>query len=297
MQIRQLEAFRAIMELGSVTRAAAALGVSQPAVSKLLAALTEDCGFELFVRTGNRLEATAEAASLYREVERMFRSVGDIERHAAAIRERRAGQLSIGAFPALATRPLPAALRPFRMAHSDVRLSLIARSGRLLGDLVSADRIDVGIGLMRIDVASIRSELLGSVEAVCAMAPDNALVRKRVIQAEDLDGLPFISLGSEDQARYRVDAAFSAAPIHRDVVIEAHQSEAACAFAASGAGIAVVEPFAAGMFRKDELAVRRFRPRIEFEIWAMTPAHRPRSLIVEEFIQFMRSFVEGHENP
>ncbi|HEV7414691.1 MAG TPA: LysR family transcriptional regulator, partial [Tianweitania sediminis] len=61
MNVRQLEAFQATMETGSVSRAAECLGVSQPAVSKLLRAFSDSCGFGLFVRSGGRLVPTQEA--------------------------------------------------------------------------------------------------------------------------------------------------------------------------------------------------------------------------------------------
>ena len=287
-QVRQLQAFKSVIELGSATRAARALGISQPAVSKLLGGLSDLCCFELFVRTGNRLDPTAEALMLFREVERLFVSVDHIERQAEAIRENKAGQISLAAFPALATRALPKLLRQFTEGRSETRLSLIARSGRLLVELVASDRVDIGIGLMTLEHPAVSVESLGTMEAVCVMSPHDPLARKSVIEAADLEGKPFISLGAEDQSRYRIDAAFEGTKIHRNIVIEAHQSEAACSFASLGAGVAIVEPFSASGFRADELAVRAFRPTVLFELWAMTPINRQRSIISTDFLQFFR---------
>ena len=61
---RQLEAFRAIMEHGTVTAAAERLGVSQPAVSKILAGLEHEIGYPLFTRIKRRLAPTSEARLL-----------------------------------------------------------------------------------------------------------------------------------------------------------------------------------------------------------------------------------------
>ena len=297
IQVRQLQAFRRVVELGSATRAAVELGISQPAVSKLLAGLAEACGFELFVRNGNRLDPTAEGLSLFREVERLFVNVEQIERHAAAIREKRTGEIAIGAFPALATRALPKLLHRFRAGHPDTRLSLIARSGRMLVELVASDRVEVGIGLMTLEHPGIAVESLGTLEAVCVMSPDDPLARHEVVEAAHLGGRPFVSLGAEDQSRYRIDAAFVGTKVHRDIVIEAHQSEAACAFAAQGAGIAIVEPFSASGFHPDELVVRRFRPTILFDLWAMTPVHRQRSQLSLDFVEFFRRQLESFATP
>ena len=63
------------------------------------------------------------------------------------------------------------------------------------------------------------------------------------------------------------------------------------AFAAQGAGIAMVEPFSARGFRVDELKVLPFRPAVHFELWIMTPVHRPQSQLVTALIEEFRSFV------
>ena len=272
MQVRQLQAFKAVLELGSATRAAGALGISQPAISKSLANLSAECGFELFIRNRNGLEPTAEALSLFREVERLFTSVNHIERHAAAIRDMRSGLISIAAFPAVATRPLPVFLYRFTQKYPDIRVSLAAKSGRFLIEHVGADQVDFGIGLLMLEHPGVNFESLGTIPVVCVMNPNHRLAKKRIIRAEDLDNEAFISLGSEDQARYKIDGAFEGTKIRRQIIMEAHQSEAACSFAAQGAGIALVEPFSANGFRTDELHIVPFRPAINFELWLMTPA-------------------------
>lgn len=297
MNVRQLQAFRSVIELGSVTHAAEALRISQPAVSKLISHLGRDCGFELFRRNGNRLIPTAEALMLYGEVDRIFVSVDHIARHAAAIRELRSGQISIAAFPAIATRPLPRLITRFLRDHPETRFSLVARSGRLLTEWVAASRVDVGIGLMLPELPGISYESAGTVDAVCVMSPSHPLARRKVIRAMDLDGQPFISLGTEDRSRYRIDQVFEGSRVQPRIVVEAQQSEAACMFAAEGAGVAIVEPFSASGFTPDQLAVRTLQPRVRFDLWIMTPAHRRRSLIVTSFIELFRQSIARAKQP
>ena len=67
--IKTLEAFREIIQLGSVTSAARALGLSQPAVSRLLAQFETGLGFKLFHRSKGRLLPTSQALLLYEEVD------------------------------------------------------------------------------------------------------------------------------------------------------------------------------------------------------------------------------------
>ena len=297
MNVRQMQAFRAVIELGSVTRAAEVLRISQPAVSKLIGNFGRDCGFALFIRNGNRLTPTAEALTLFREIERIFISVDHIARQVDAIRDLRLGQISIAAFPSIATRPLPKIITRFLRDHPDTRFSLVARSGRFLVELVAADRVDLGVGLMLPEHAGIDYQSAGSVEAVCVVSPKHPLARKKVIRASDLHDEPFISLGTEDQSRFRIDKAFEGSGIRRRIIIEAQQSEAACMFASEGVGIAIVDPFSASEFSPEQLAIRPFRPQILFDLWLMTPVHRQRSLMVDSFIDLLRLSVERLAKP
>src|SRR5690606_27263799 len=170
-QIRQLEAFQAVMENGSITRAAITLHISQPAVSKLIAELERKCGFKLFQRQGNRLTVTAEGQLLFNEVQRMIISSEDIQLKVREIREQRFGTLNIAAFPALCTRILPGIVTRFIQSHPNVRPLMTSSGSRFLIEWVTAQRSDIGIGLLAKDRPGIRLVKIMQVEGVCALPP------------------------------------------------------------------------------------------------------------------------------
>ena len=89
MNLRQLEAFRAVILGQTVTRAAEMLCISQPAATRLIASLEEDIGFSLFDRIKGRLQPTPEAMTLYQEVQRSLLGVERIARTAQDILWRR----------------------------------------------------------------------------------------------------------------------------------------------------------------------------------------------------------------
>ena len=67
---RQIDAFRTVVSTGTVTTSAQMLGISQPAVSRLISDLEKEVGFRLFVRSGRNLKPTLEARLLVDEVRR-----------------------------------------------------------------------------------------------------------------------------------------------------------------------------------------------------------------------------------
>lgn len=80
-----MEVFRAVMLTGSISGAAKMLYVSQPAVSKLITYIESRLAYRLFQRINNRLVPTAEAVTLYREVERVYQAALAVNECALAL--------------------------------------------------------------------------------------------------------------------------------------------------------------------------------------------------------------------
>ena len=82
---RQVDAFRTVISTGTVTEAAAMLGISQPAVSRLISDFEEEVGFQLFQRSGRVLVPTDEARLLVEEVRQAVSGMEHIKDSAEAI--------------------------------------------------------------------------------------------------------------------------------------------------------------------------------------------------------------------
>ena len=124
MRLRHIEIFEAIRRTGSLTEAAAALHISQPAASKLLAHAEAQLGFKLFERVKGRLVATREAEILTPEVARLNQDLNSVRRLAASLRDRPHGHLRLGSAPALGLGLLPGVVRASRDAHPGVTFDL-----------------------------------------------------------------------------------------------------------------------------------------------------------------------------
>ncbi len=80
LKFRQIEVFKVLMEVGTVTGAAGRLGISQPAVSKVLASMERSTNLTLFERPRGRLIPSPDARSLYRQVHRSVVGLDDLYR-------------------------------------------------------------------------------------------------------------------------------------------------------------------------------------------------------------------------
>jgi DNA-binding transcriptional LysR family regulator len=282
MNARQLEVFRAIMRNGTLTAAAQALRVSQPAVSKVLRHFESQIGYLLFERLGGRLVATPEAHLLYRDADRIFREIEALKAFSDRIRDKRLGLLRIGASGPPTFALLPLAAERFRRRNPGVELEIQTLPAEEVGERIVVGEIDLGVTMVTIAMPQIHCEILGSAQIVAVMSKSSPLGRKAEIWPADLTGETLISYGSKPPIGQLLDRAFGESGLTRQAQIEITLSIAAMPLVQRGLGIALVDGLVpwAGF---SDLVVRPFRPTVSQDIVLATNATLPGSRFAREF--------------
>ena len=255
IRLRQLEAFRAVMHAASVTQAAEVLGISQPAVSRLIAGLEQDLGFPLFSRRRGRLQPTPEATFLLGEVERAIANLDHIGQIAEDIRNRRTGHLRIACLPGFATSLLPRIVAKFLSQRPDVTISLQPRHNQRVQEWIMAQQYDVGFSEIPIDHPAIEFESL-HVRCVCILPKGHPLSACKILTPNDLDGVPVISMNRDHPHFHALHQAFDQAGAHFDVRVETRQFASACIMVSEGAGVSIVSAVDAGEYLGDRKSTR-----------------------------------------
>jgi len=286
-RMRQLEAFHAVMESGSVTRAAEILQVSQPAITKLIQALEFETGLRLFDRVRRRLQPTREARRFATEVERLFLTMNRIEHVANEIRSLGTGEMHVAAMPSLGLRFLPEILTEFRRQWPGVNVALTVASSQHVVEMVQAGEVDLGFARVVSHSSAVVAQPLASLPGTVVLPRDHPLAARAVLAPEDLRDVPFVHMGREDRARHVIDDLFLQRGVALQSMVETHLAMSACEFVAAGAGVAVVEPVTASYYR-DRLAVRPMAPAIYFDMSVVTALSRPGSAMIDAFIRVVR---------
>ena len=287
IRLRQLEAFRAVMQAASVTQAAEVLRISQPAVSRLIAGFEQDIGFPLFHRRRGRLQPTPEATFLLGEVERAITNLDHIGQIAEDIRNRRTGHLRIACLPGFGTSLLPQVLAQFLIQRPDITVSLQPRHNQRVQEWIMAQQYDVGFAEVPVEHPAIEFETL-HVRCVAVLSEQHPLAARKVLTPRDLDGVPLITMNRDHPHFHAVRLAFERAGVHFNVRVETRQFASACIIASEGVGVSIVSPIDAEEYTHRGLAIRRFEPALPFGLGILYPAHRPRSLILAEFVAMFR---------
>ena len=293
-KVRQLEAFEAVMLVGSVTAAADRLSISQPAVSQLLKQFELACGFKLFNSGAGKISPTRDAEALYTEVRRMFVGVDGIQRVANALREQSWGSLRIAAFPAIARRLIPETVLTFNVDHPEVNFNVQSMRSRSVIDAVAAQHADLGISSVPSDRAEVESVHVETMRAVCLLPASHPLAGAKVVHPKDLEQVPFVSLGLQDNSKNIVDEVFSRLHINRKIHLECGQSDVIYSFIAGGAGVSIVDPlcvYNANGVGDGRVKIAEFSYPVDFGVWLIRPKSRRPFKLIENFENFSLSYL------
>jgi DNA-binding transcriptional LysR family regulator len=293
---REIEVFAAVMTHGTTTRAADALNITQPAVSKIILQLTNKAGFPLFRNHRQRLIPTPEAHMLYAEVRRVFESVRGISRAAKEIKELRSGRLNVSALPAFGLTLLPSIVAGFTQQFPDVAVTLDIRSSSTIIQRASRNQLDIGVAAeVNDETPSVVRRSLVATPPVCIMPKGHALSRLKVVQVDDLDGSNFVSLGVGDPMRRQLDTLCEERGVKRSMKIEAALSNTCINLVANGIGIAVVDRLSAWMARDLPIDIRDFHPHLDINLSVYRPwgtiASSAADTFIEHLIQSTRDYM------
>ncbi len=240
-QLKPLRAFCQTARLGSVTRAAEALYVSQPAVTLQLQALEREMGVKLFERSGRRLIPTREGEALYELARPLVEGIDGLP---AAFRDQvrglDAGELHVAAGSSTILYLLPKIVEAFRAAQPEVRLILHNVTGAGGLDLLRSDEVDLAVGSMLDVPADLSYAPVYEFAPMLITPPDHPLAGKSKISLDDLSPYGLI-LPPKRLTTYRlVDLVFQQAHVPYTVALEVGGWEMIKQYVAMGLGISIV---------------------------------------------------------
>lgn len=281
--VRALTTLAEVIRTSSATEAGRNLGMTQPAVSRIIAQIEASVGFELFYRDRGRLVPTKDGLMLAAEVDLALAGLARVDSLISDIAASSVGELRVVAPPSFAEGLLPEIVASFLAKFPGVRFSLDSRTTETAKAMIATRVVDCGFMKMPIDDVDLLCEPLVANGSVCALLETHPLAAQAVLTPELLRGQPLILLGSGRQWRSQVDQAFAEFNLRPTVAIETHTHGSACALAARGVGIAIVNELLSRSYLRSPLVVRRFEPDIRHEYAFVTSALSKASRLATAF--------------
>jgi DNA-binding transcriptional LysR family regulator len=278
--LRALECLLATADLGSVTRAARHLHLSQPAISHQLAALEREAGTALLIRDrrGVRLTAAGRAASS--EARRAVAAADGAIQLARAVGRGVGGTLRVVCAQSLTVGLLAPVLASWNLERPGVTISLRESTDPAgASAMLDAGEADLLLfpdpGDTEFDTTTVAEE-----EVVVALPPWHPLASRHAIRSSDLQGQPFVHFSPENRLGSWIESHLDDVDLRKSVVVRTAVTSHAPQLAAAGLGVTVVPISAvpAGFSG----AVRPFEPRWIRRLVAMTTS--PRDPLVAQLV-------------
>jgi DNA-binding transcriptional LysR family regulator len=286
---RQIEVFQMVMRLGSASRAAAALHISQPAVTQLLQQLETASSLRLFDRLKGRLLPTPEAHALMEEVDRVYVGLAAVQAKITALQSHEDTVLRIGTLHAMAASVMPWVVAQFQRSYPRTRCLLKVDSSKALREALIQGTLDFAFVGDEADMSGLSSSLFYALNAVCVMPAQHALARRDRVTPQDLAEVPLIGLSSSDLAQQRLESALEAAGVRGRFVVETPYSHTQCALVLAGAGVAVTNPLVAREYLALGLRCLPLAIDLHFRAHLAFKPRQAQSRAAQEFIAICRA--------
>lgn len=289
-ELWQLRYFSAVAERLHFGRAAQALHISQPPLSRAIRALEAQLGVALFVRSRRRVSLTPEGERLLEETRRMS---AQLERAVSGVRAMAAGEegrLRIGFVSLADYGVLPGLLKAYKAVRPRVRLALREMLSLEQASALEQGELDFGLLLPPVAGASELEHVVVQRERfVVALPARHPLARERRIAMRALAGQPFVMIPKDiAPGLYDIVANLAArAGFSLNVAQEAIQMQTVVSLVSSGLGAAIVPGSVANLGRRGVVYRELIDAHPRLDVWLAWP-RRPLDAAAQDFVAHAR---------
>ncbi len=259
-RLKPLRAFCQAARLGSISRAAEALFLSQPAVTLQLQALERDLAVRLFERSGRRLTLTREGSALYELARPLVEGLDGLDgEFRNKLKGLEASELHVAAGSSTILYLLPSIVQAFKQLHPTVQLVLHNVTGKDGLALLRSDAVDLAVGSMLDVPTDLSYAPVYSFDPMLIMAKDHPLSKKEKIQLEDLSPHGLILPPKRLTTWRLVDLVFQQRRVPYTVALEVGGWEVIKQYVAMGLGISIVTGICLNESDHAKLEIRNLR--------------------------------------
>jgi len=229
---------------GSVTRAAAMLGLTQSALSHQIREVERRLGLELFVQGNKRMQMTLAAESLNEEAGRILAQLERAEKDVmrAGVETRHIVRIGCGAYSCY--RWLPRFLKGFQHDAADIDIEVVADATQRPLKALLDRNIDVAVTSGTPDRASARSLRLFRDELILIMPRDHPLAGKEWVVAQDLADQVYISYSDIAEKGHEYESFLKPAQVTYRKMLKVELTEAIVELVVGGFGISILSRWA-----------------------------------------------------
>lgn len=256
MSLKKYEAFVMTAKLGSLTKAAEALGTTQSRISHILHDLETDYGFMLMQRSRGGVQLTEAGELLLPQMQEILERNACLEAAIADIRKADSGTLRLGTFSSVSVHWLPGMLQRFQTEHPNVQVQILSGDYHDIDQWLRNEEVD--LGFLALPGPENKKVIPLAEDPLVAILPkQHPLASGQTVSIRELAQEPFISL--LQTSNHDIYRALSKAGIHPRIRYSTKDDYALIAMVEQGLGISIV-PELLMADRRDDVAIRPLDP-------------------------------------
>jgi DNA-binding transcriptional LysR family regulator len=240
MELHQLRGFLTVARLGSFTRAAEELYLTQPALSLQIKALEESLGESVFERKGRTLLLTPAGRLLLERAEQILGLIEQTNEEINALKGLEQGHLSIGTNDSNCLYILPDLVQQFRQQFPNVELSLTNSHSSQVAAWVSNGMVEFGLVTLPILDPQLETWPLFDREDVLICHPDHPLCEQSTVTPKELVQYPLLLLDKGSVSRITLDQTLAQADLTPKTVMQVGSIEVIKRYVEIGLGVSIV---------------------------------------------------------
>ena len=282
--LNDLQAFRAVVELGSFRKAAEAVSISQPALSRRIDKLEEALGVRLFERTTRSVTLTTVGRAFAPSAEQLL---DDLDVALLGIRDvssSRLGHVTIACVPSVAYYFLPSAVASYHRRFPRIRVKLLDASANEVLSAVISGEADFGVSFMGSQESEVDFKVLLQEHFVAACRRDHPLASKKRVTWNELYEHEYVSVDKTSGNRLLLDQALAAVSPRAPSVCETRHVTTMLGLVEAGLGVAAVPSMAMpGRNHHVLTSVPLVDPVVKRRIGIVRRRNRPLTPAAQEF--------------
>ena len=288
MSLKQYRAFLAVVEHKSVSAAAAAMGMTQSALTQNLSALEKQFGFRLLVRNKAGVRLTQEGRRVYRAVEQVVRADEALQKTVAETRGLGGTTIRIATFKSVAVSWLPAMMKAFQAEHPEAEFRLFDGAYAEVDEYVRTGAVDFGFvslpDALECDLIPVKEDRL-----LAVLPQGHPLAEAEAVPAAQFGREPVVSLvDSTNRDALRV---LRSAGVEPDIRFQTADDYALISMVENGLGICITHEL---VLKSDNhnVVVKELSPPATRTIAIAIPNLKEARPIVKAFIRFVQEWTK-----
>jgi len=242
--LNDLQAFRAVVENGSFRKAADAIRITQPALSRRIEKLESALNVKLFERTTRRVSLTSVGLAFLPQVERMLDDLDIALMSISEVASTRLGNVTIACVPSAAYYFMPQVISAFHRLYPKIRVRVLDASANEVNSAVASGDADFGVSFSGTLAAEVDFELLLQERYVVACRRDHPLAGREQVSWEEMYEHDYISLDKTSGNRLVLDQALMRLHPKRPSICETRHVTTMIGQVEAGLGVAAVPSIA-----------------------------------------------------